>query len=152
MLVKGNWYRQPTDDLTIRVWQEILGEEIDARDCVEAVMEVARSGAKEPPTPGMVYRAATELANRREEQERRTQKSIEELPSDEERERMRQNFSDLIHKLSRSVAVESVESEAGKVLGAIQSAAGTSAASRDIDPEIQCVQEIILKKRREKLR
>jgi len=152
MLVKGNWYRQPTDDLTIRVWQEILGEEIDARDAVEAVMEVARSGAKEPPTPGMVFRAAMELAKRREEQERRARKSIEELPSDEERERMRQNFSNLIYKLARSVVAESVEVGATDALGAIQSAATTSAASRAIDPETERAQEIILKKRREKLR
>jgi hypothetical protein len=151
MLVKGNWYRQPTDDLTIRVWEEILGEEIDARDCVEAVMEVARSGAKEPPTPGMVFRAAMELAKRREEQERRTRKSIEELPSDEERERMRRNFSDLIEKLARSVVYGGVDTAAGEAVGTTNGAFTTSAAARDIDPETKRAQEIILMKRREKL-
>jgi hypothetical protein len=151
-LVKGNWYRQPTDDLTIRVWHEILGEETDACDAVEAVMNVARSGAKEPPTPGMVFRAATELAKRREEQERRSRKSLEELPNDEERERIRQNFSDLIDKLERSVAAGGVEAGAREAVGAIRSAATTSSATRDIDPETERAQEIILIKRREKLR
>lgn len=134
------------------MWREILGEEIDARDAVEAVMEIARSGAKEPPTPGMVFRAATELTKRREEQDRRTRESIEELPTDEERERMRQNFSDLIDKLAHSVVAESVEAGAGDALGAIQSAAMTSAGLRAIDPETESAQEIILKKRLEKLR
>ena len=109
MLVKGNWYRQPTDDLTIRVWQEILGEKIDARDAFKAVMEIARSGAKEPPTPGMVFRAAIELAKRREEQERGARKSIEELPSAEEQERVRQNFSNLLNKLARSVGAGGID-------------------------------------------
>jgi hypothetical protein len=151
ILVKGNWYRQPTDDLTIRVWQEILGEEIDVRDCVEVVVEFARSGAKEPPTPGMVFRWATELAKRREEQERRTQKSIEELPSDEEQQRMRRNFSDLIEKLTRSIVGGDIQKVAAGAVDPIQSAATTSAAVHEIDPGTVRAQRIILMRRREKV-
>jgi hypothetical protein len=153
-LVKGNWYRQPTDDLTIRVWQEILGEKIDSHDAFEAVMNIVRAGAEEPPTPGMIYCAALELAKRREEQERRKRKSIEELPSDEERERVRQNFSDLIHKLARSVVVRGIEAGAGAGGRRDTKSAGatTSAAAPNIDPETERAQEIILMKRREKLR
>jgi hypothetical protein len=112
-------------------------------------MEVARSGAKEPPTPGMVFRATMELAQRREDLERRTQKSIEELPSDEERQRMRKNLSDLINKLERSVTVESVGSGAGESPGEIHRLLETPAAPRTLDPEIERIQEFILKKRRE---
>ncbi len=152
ILVKGNWYRQPTDDLTIRAWQEILSEEIDGGDAAEAVLEFARSGAKEPPTPGMVFRAATELAQRREDQERRTRKSIEELPGDEERERMRQNFNDLIDKLTCSMARGDTQDVASEAVGAFQSAASTPVDARNIDPETKRAQEIILRKRRVKLR
>ena len=93
-----------------------------------------------------------ELGERREEQVRRTQKSIEELPSDEERERMRQNFADLIDKLTRSVVAGGLVAEAGDVVGAIESAGTTPAAERNVDPEIKRAQEIILAKRRAKLR
>jgi hypothetical protein len=151
MLVKGNWYLQPADDLTIRVWQEILGEEIDVPDCVEFVVEFARSGAKEPPTPGMVFRWAMELAKRREEQERRTQKSIEELPSDEEQQRMRRNFSDLIEKLTRSPVGGNVQKVTERAVDAIQGADTTSAAVHRIDPGTERAQRIILMRRREKV-
>jgi len=41
-LVKGNWYRQPTDDLTIRVWQAILAD-ADLRDVWAATMKAIRT-------------------------------------------------------------------------------------------------------------
>jgi hypothetical protein len=41
-LVKGNWMRQPTDDLTIGVWRAIF-EGDDVRDVMAAVMRAIRT-------------------------------------------------------------------------------------------------------------
>jgi hypothetical protein len=150
-MVKAHWPRQLVDRLTGAAFTESLVR-VEFRDAVQAVREFSDSGREEPPTVGMIYRAAMELAKRREEQERRTRKSIEELPSAEERERMRRNFSDLIDKFAGSVVDGGVEAGPEEAVDAIQSAATTSATARNIDPETKRAQEIIFMKRREKLK
>lgn len=41
-VVKGNWMRQPADDLTIRVWGHIF-KDADARDVMAAVMRAIQT-------------------------------------------------------------------------------------------------------------
>ena len=42
MLFKGNWMRQPSDDVTIEAWRQIFAE-TDYRDARAAVMRVIRT-------------------------------------------------------------------------------------------------------------
>jgi hypothetical protein len=58
-LVKGNWMRQPTDDLTIKVWAHIF-KEADYRDVWAAVMWAIREteDQAQPPTAGQIFQMA----------------------------------------------------------------------------------------------
>jgi hypothetical protein len=124
---------------------------VEFGDAAQTVRDFSEAGREEPPTVGMIYRAAMDLSKRREEQARRTRRSIEERPSAEEQERMRQNFSNLIDKLARSVGAGSVDARSKEAARTIPGTATTSAASREVDRETKRAQEIILMKR-EKLK
>ncbi len=49
-LVKGNWMRQPTDDLTIATWHAILGD-ADVRDVWAAVMRIIHTAVDQSRIP-----------------------------------------------------------------------------------------------------
>lgn len=55
-LIKGNWFKQPTDDLTIRMWQEILGPRMALEDVFPVALNMVREGMRDdPPTPGQLF-------------------------------------------------------------------------------------------------
>jgi hypothetical protein len=150
-MVKARWQFLLVDRMVVAAFTESLAG-VEFGDAAQIVRDFSETGREQPPTIGMIYRAAMELSERREEQARRTRRSIEERPSAAEQERMRQNFSNLFNKLARSVGAGSVDAGSREAARTIQSVATTSAAARDIDPETKRAQEIILMKRREKLR
>jgi hypothetical protein len=125
---------------------------VEFGDAAQTVRDFSEAGREEPPTVGMIYRAAIELSKRREEEARRKRRSIEERPSAEEQKRMKQNFSNLFNKLACSLGAERVDAGSREAACTIQGANTTSAAARDIDPDTKRAQEIILMRRREKLR
>jgi hypothetical protein len=49
-LVKGNWMRQPTDDLTIKVWAHIF-KGADYRDVMAAVMSIIQTTQNQERVP-----------------------------------------------------------------------------------------------------
>lgn len=65
-LVKGNWMRQPTDDLTIKVWAHIF-KDADARDVIGAVMRAIRTTVNQDriPTAGELLQLSDEFAKTR---------------------------------------------------------------------------------------
>ena len=150
-MVKAYWQCLLVDRMVVVAFTESLAR-VEFGDAAQAVRDFSETGREQPPTIGMIYRAAMELSERREEEARRTRRSIEERPSAEEQEIMRRNFSNLFNKLARSVGAGNVDAGSREATRTIQSTAITSAAARDIDPETKRAQEIILMKRREKLR
>lgn len=70
MMVKGVWYKQPTDDLTASVWEEILAE-IDydlAKAAVNAYINIA---GDDPPNVAQIRHESREIAGRRASAERK---------------------------------------------------------------------------------
>ena len=65
-LVKGNWMRQPTDDLTIKVWTHIFAR-VDARDVSAAVMHIITTQADQEriPTAGEILHLSYDMRNLR---------------------------------------------------------------------------------------
>jgi hypothetical protein len=65
-LVKGNWMRQPTDDLTIKVWAHIF-KDADARDVQHAIMRmiVTQEDQQRIPTAGEILQASSEVRHLR---------------------------------------------------------------------------------------
>ena len=65
-LVKGNWMRQPTDDLTIKVWAHIF-ERVDVRDVSAAVMHIITTQADQEriPTAGEILHLSYDMRNLR---------------------------------------------------------------------------------------
>lgn len=50
---------------------------VEYSDAMQAVRDFSDMGREEPPTVGMIYRAAREMETRREEAERRKQRLLE---------------------------------------------------------------------------
>jgi hypothetical protein len=50
---------------------------VEFRDAAQAVRNFSDSGREEPPTVGMIYRAARDLETRREEAERRKRRLLD---------------------------------------------------------------------------
>lgn len=75
-MVKAYWQRQLVDRMTASVFIESLAR-VELRDALQAVRDFSDSGREEPPTVGMIYRAAREIEVRREEAERRKLRLLE---------------------------------------------------------------------------
>lgn len=80
VLIKGNWYRQPTDDLTIQMWREILGPDLELQDAWLAAIRIIHEPRKEPPTPGELFKAAYPEMQARKVREQASLKRIGEVP------------------------------------------------------------------------
>lgn len=141
--VKANWPRLPVDELVDAEWCERLAS-VGYADAIAVVCEFADSGREEPPTPGMIHRAAMAVASRREEQERRKLKLIEAPPpTEEERQNFKQLLDDFVAKAAHSRAAGGIAAFESTV-----DPTGFAAAGK-IDPETERAQKVILEKRRE---
>ena len=84
--VKANWYRQPTDRVVAREWQEALAP-IQYEDAYRAVNAWRDSASPDAPTPGQLASDANEFAKNREELRRAKLLRIEERPTEEQVQR-----------------------------------------------------------------
>ncbi|MGC2493281.1 hypothetical protein [Candidatus Binatus sp.] len=75
--VKANWSKQTVDAIVAAEWAECLAK-VKYRDAVEYVREYRDAGHEEPPTVGMIYRAARDMEDRREEEARRRRRLLDE--------------------------------------------------------------------------
>jgi len=151
-MVKAYWQRQLVDRMVVVAFTESLVR-VEFRDAALAVRDFSDSGREEPPTVGMIYRAAREIEKRREEEERRRRRLVEEVPpSDEEKQRVKQVVGEFLSKPARPTAGSCVMTECEPSVGATQAAVTTSVAERAIDPETQSAQNIILERRVERQR
>ena len=77
MLFKGNWMRQPSDDVTIEAWRQIFAD-VDYRDARAAVMRVIRTQEDQQriPTAGELLQLSLEECKSRILNENRALKRI----------------------------------------------------------------------------
>ena len=61
MMVKGNWYRQPSDEATVDVWADTLSE-VSFEHAGAAVRAYIAGAGKEPPTVGELRKMAVDIA------------------------------------------------------------------------------------------
>lgn len=97
--VKAIWYRQPADELTKAEWVEWLTP-VEYEDAIAAVVQFGET-REEPPTPGMVARAAREIGQRRFEERRSRQQKLIVIPNAEERARCKAQIHDLVESLGK---------------------------------------------------
>jgi hypothetical protein len=75
-MVKAHWPRQLIDRMAGAAFTESLAR-VEFRDAAQAVRDFSDIGREEPPTVGMIYRAAREIEARREEAKRRKQRLLD---------------------------------------------------------------------------
>jgi hypothetical protein len=88
--------------LTRAEWFECLAQ-TEYDDAIAAVIQF-RETREEPPTPGMVARAAREIEQRRLEERRLRQRKLVVVPSAEERARGKAQLHDLVETLGKKMA------------------------------------------------
>ena len=71
------WTRQPTDEAIQAEWAECLSR-VSFEGALYAVRGLRDSGRQESPTPGEIFKLAREFDDRREADERRKQRLLEE--------------------------------------------------------------------------
>lgn len=68
-LVKGNWYKQPTDDVTATVWQR-QSKDLSLDDCERALDRIVRDQhPHEPPSCGEIFAVARVMQGERMDRE-----------------------------------------------------------------------------------
>jgi hypothetical protein len=110
MLFKGNWMRQPSDDVTIEAWRQIFAD-VDHRDARAAVMRVIRTQEDQQriPTAGEIRRLSIDYRLDRMRLENSNLKRIgtREPPiSPEQVAKGRQIFKEIIADLSAKMRMK----------------------------------------------
>lgn len=79
-LIKGNWYRQPADALTVEMWKSILGPQLQLQDVWLVAIRMIHEPRLEPPTPGELYAAALPEMRARIVREQKSLKRLGDVP------------------------------------------------------------------------
>ncbi len=105
MKVSAIWTSQPIDAAVQAEWAECLAR-VSFGAAVEAVRHLRDSGRREAPTPGEIYQMAAGIDRRAEEERRRRVLRLADRtePSEQERDRRRAVFRELMANLDKRAA------------------------------------------------
>lgn len=109
-MVKGNWYRQPSDDPTIAVWADTLAG-VSYQAAQSAVRSYVAAAGKDPPTAGEIRKLAVEV-------EARMRESHKKLPwpepTPEERAEGSRILRDAIARIGKPMPAVCLQREPGE--------------------------------------